>query len=181
VQSRIAPATLACMGVILDICRYLEATSISVGIRESTWTYPVIESVHVLSLTLFMGLLLLWDLRLLGVSLRGYPVSRVWKRLFPWIGVGAVLMIVSGVLLFWSDPVRFYGNVFFRVKFIGLVLALANALAFHFGIERRLPDWDTALVPPRAAKFAGGASLLLWTLIIVAGRFVAYNWFKPLA
>jgi len=168
------------MGVILDICRYLEATSISVGIRESTWTYPVIESVHVLSLTLFMGLLLLWDLRLLGVSMRGFAVSRIWARLFPWIGVGAVLMIVSGLLLFWSDPVRFYGNVFFRIKFIGLVLALLNALAFHFGIERRLPDWDTALAPPRAARFAGAASLFLWTLIIVAGRFVAYNWFKPL-
>ena len=168
------------MGVILDLCRYLQSTTLSVGIRESTWTYPVIESVHVLSLTLFMGLLLLWDLRLLGVTFRGFAVSRIWARLFPWIGAGAALMVVSGVLLFWSDPVRFYGNVFFRLKFIGLLLALLNALAFHFGIERRLPDWDTALVPPRAAKFAGGASLVLWTLIVVAGRFVAYNWFKPL-
>jgi hypothetical protein len=46
-------------------------------------TYPVIESVHVLGLTLFMGLLLLWDLRLLGITLRGFAVSRVWSRLFP--------------------------------------------------------------------------------------------------
>jgi len=168
------------MGVILEFCRFLEGTSISVGIRESTWTYPIVESVHVLSLTLFMGLLLLWDLRLLGITMRGFAVSRVWARLVPWIGLGAGLMVVSGVLLFWSDPVRFYGNVFFRIKFIGLVLALLNALAFHVGIERRLPEWDTALVPPRAAKLAGGASLLLWTLIVVAGRFVAYNWFKPL-
>ena len=168
------------MDVILECCRFLEGTAISVGIRESTWTYPIIESVHVLSLTLFMGLLLLWDLRLLGVTLRRFPVSRLWRRLIPWITTGAALMVVSGVLLFWSDPVRFYGNVFFRVKFIGLVLALLNALAFHFGIERRLPQWDTALVPPPAARFAGAASLLLWTLIVVAGRFVAYNWFKPL-
>ena len=100
--------------------------------------------------------------------MRGFAVSRIWTRLFPWIGVGAVLMVISGLLLFWSDPVRFYGNVFFRIKFVGLVLALLNALAFHFGIERRLPEWDTALVPPRAARFAGGVSLLLWTLIIVA-------------
>ena len=164
----------------LSFLQWLQATPLSTGIRESTWWYPVIESVHVLSLTLFMGLLLLWDLRLLGVTFRGFAVSRIWARLFPWIGAGAALMVVSGVLLFWSDPVRFYGNVFFRLKFIGLLLALLNALAFHFSIERRLPDWDTALVPPRAAKFAGGASLVLWTLIVVAGRFVAYNWFKPL-
>src|SRR4029453_8897244 len=114
------------MGVILECCRFLESTSISVGIRESIWTYPVIESVHVLGLTLFMGLLLLWDLRLLGVTLRGFAVSRVWRRLFPWIATGAALMVVSAILLFWSDPVRFYGNIFFRIKFVGLVLALLN-------------------------------------------------------
>ena len=168
------------MGLILDFCRYLEITSVGVGIRESIWTYPVIESLHVLSLTIFMGLLLLWDLRLLGITLRRVPVSRVWKRLFPWIACGAVLMVISGVFLFWSDPVRFYGNIFFRVKFAGLLLALLNAMAFHFGIERRLVDWDTAPVTPRAAKFAGAASIVLWTLVITAGRFVAYNWFQPL-
>ena len=168
------------MGVILECCRFLESTSISVGIRESIWTYPVIESVHVLGLTLFMGLLLLWDLRLLGVTLRGFAVSRVWRRLFPWIATGAALMVVSGILLFWSDPVRFYGNIFFRIKTFGLVLALLNALAFHFGIEKQLVNWDTADVTPRAAKLAGGVSIFLWAVIIVCGRLVAYNWFTSL-
>ena len=168
------------MAFFLHFCQWLGTTPISATIRESTWWYPIIESVHVLGLTLFVGLLLLWDLRLLGVTLRRVAVSEVWARLIPWISLGAVIMVISGILLFTSDPVRFYGNVFFRIKAFGLFLALLNALAFHFGIERRLPDWDTALVPPRAARFAGGASLLLWTLIIVAGRFVAYNWFKPL-
>ncbi len=168
------------MSLILDLCRWLESTSVSVYIRESTWTYPIVESVHVLGLSLFMGLLLMWDLRLVGLTLRKIPVSRMWRGLFPWIGLGAVIMIVSGVLLFWSDPVRFYANVFFRVKVIGLVLALANAMAFHFGIERRIVDWDTATPPPRAARMAGALSIALWAGIIVVGRLVAYNWFKPL-
>jgi hypothetical protein len=168
------------MGVILEVCRYLEATSFSIAIRESTWLYPIVESIHVLSLTIFLGLLLLWDLRLVGVALRGVAVSRIWRRLFPWIAVGGALMMVSGVVLFWSDPVRFYGNVFFRVKFAGLLLALLNALAFHFGVERRLAEWDTAIVTPSAARLAGAASIVLWVFVVTAGRFVAYNWFKPL-
>ncbi len=165
---------------ILEACRWLENTSISVGIRESIWSYPIIESVHVLGLTIFMGLLLLWDFRLLGVTMRRVPVSETWRRLIPWITAGAVLMTISGGLLFWSDPVRFYGNVFFRIKVVGLVLAVVNAMAFHFGIERHLVDWDTAPRPPRAAKFAGAASVTLWTVIVVCGRFIAYNWFDPL-
>ena len=55
-----------------------------------------------------------------------------------------------------------------------------NALAFHFGIEKQLVNWDTADVTPRAAKLAGGVSIFLWAVIIVCGRLVAYNWFTSL-
>jgi hypothetical protein len=165
---------------ILQMCEWIANTSVSVGIRESIWTYPIIESVHVLGLTLFLGLLLLWDTRLLGFVLRRVPVSALWRQLSPWIAFGAIIITISGTLLFWSDPVKFYGNIFFRVKLVALVLAAANALAYHLGIERRLVEWDTAS-PPRAAKIAGATSIAVWMVVVVVGRLIAYNWFPPLA
>ena len=168
------------MATLLSLFQWLGDTPFSIGIRESTWIYPVIESVHVLSLCVFVGLLLLWDLRLVGVTLRRVAVSEVWAWLIPWITFGAVLMVISGVLLFVSDPVKFYGNIFFRLKALGLFLALINALAFHLGVERRLPEWDTAAVTPRGARVAGALSIALWAVIVVTGRLVAYNWFPPL-
>lgn len=165
---------------ILQICEWIGNTSMSVGIRESTWTYPIIESVHVLGLTLFLGLLLLWDTRLLGFVLRRVPVSALWRQLFPWIAFGAIVITISGTLLFWSDPVKFYGNIFFRVKVLALLLAAANAAAYHLGIERRLVEWDTAATP-RAAKIAGATSIAIWAIVVVVGRLIAYNWFPPLA
>ena len=164
---------------ILQICEWIANTSVSVGIRESIWTYPIIESVHVLGLTLFLGLLLLWDTRLLGLVLRRVPVSSLWRQLFPWIAFGATIITISGTLLFWSDPVKFYGNVFFRIKLLALALAAANALAYHLGIERKLVEWDTAATP-RAAKIAGATSIAVWTVVVVVGRLIAYNWFAPL-
>jgi hypothetical protein len=169
------------MATLLSVFQWLGDTPVSLGIRESTWTYPVIESIHVLGLCVFAGLLLLWDLRLLGITFRRVAVTEVWARLIPWITAGAALMVVSGLLLFSSDPVRFYGNIFFRLKAAGLLLALLNALAFHFGIERRIVEWDTASVTPRAARLAGAISIGLWAVIVVTGRFVAYNWFAPIA
>ena len=165
---------------ILQICEWIGNTSMSVGIRESIWTYPIIESVHVLGLTLFLGLLLLWDTRLLGLVLRRVPVSALWRQLFPWIAFGASLVTISGSLLFWSDPVKFYGDIFFRIKVLALVLAAANALAYHLGIERRLVEWDTAATP-RAAKIAGATSIAVWAVVVIVGRLIAYNWFPPLA
>jgi uncharacterized protein DUF6644 len=164
---------------ILQICEWIANTSVSVGIRESIWTYPIIESVHVLGLTLFLGLLLLWDTRLLGLVLRRVPVSSLWRQLFPWIAFGATIITISGTLLFWSDPVKFYGNVFFRINLLALALAAANALAYHLGIERKLVEWDTAATP-RAAKIAGATSIAVWTVVVVVGRLIAYNWFAPL-
>jgi hypothetical protein len=164
---------------ILQICEWIANTSMSVHIRESIWTYPIIESVHVLGLTLFLGLLLLWDTRLLGIVLRRVPVSALWRQLFPWIAFGAIIITISGSLLFWSDPVKFYGNVFFRIKVLALLLAAANAAAYHLGIERRLVEWDTAATP-RAAKIAGATSIAVWAIVVVVGRLIAYNWFTPL-
>jgi hypothetical protein len=168
------------MSWILHFCQWLQDTWISVAIRESIWSYPIIESIHVLSLCIFLGLLLVWDCRLLGFVMPRVPVSAIWRQLIPWIAFGAVLMMGSGVLLFWSDPVRFYGNIFFRVKTFALVLAVLNAAAFHLGIEKQIAQWDAAPVPPRAARIAGGVSLGLWVLIVISGRLVAYNWFDPL-
>lgn len=165
----------------LSFCQWLAAQPWSVGIHESIWIYPIIESVHVLSLCLFLGFALLWDLRLVGVTLRDVPVSDVSARLFPWMIAGFFLMVVSGVLLFSSDPVRFYGNIFFRIKAVALVLAGLNAFMFHNSrAGRTIMDWDLATVTPAAARRAGVISLVLWAVIVVTGRFIAYNWFDPL-
>src|SRR4051812_13942479 len=169
------------MSQILSFCEWLATTPLSVGIHESTWSYPIIESVHVLALCLFMGFALLWDLRLINVTLRRVPVSEVQARVMPWTTVGFVLMAISGVLLFISDPVRFYGNIFFRIKVFLLIFAGVNAFLFHRGAGSRLIDWDSSPISPTGAKLAGFISIFFWAVIVVCGRLIAYNWFKPLA
>ena len=166
--------------MILRFCQWLETTTVSQELAGSIWTYPVIESLHAVGVAVFLGLLLVWDLRLVGVLFGRVPVTEVWARLIPWIAAGAIFMMVTGVALFVAKPVYSWGHIFFRIKLVALFLALANAIAFHFGIERRVVDWDHAPMPPRAARAAGAASIALWAVIVVAGRLIGYNWFPPL-
>jgi hypothetical protein len=92
--------------------------------------------------------------------------------------VAFVQMVISGVLLFFAIPLRTYHNVFFRLKAVLLVAAALNAWVFHTGgMYRRLAEWDTAAVTPRAAKLVGAFSLALWVAIIFSGRMIAYTWF----
>lgn len=157
--------------------QWLEGTAGSVAIRESTLLYPFIETTHVLTLCLFLGMIALLDLRLLGVGLRGVPVSEVAGQLLPWALAGFVLMTISGGLLFYSGPVRASANIFFRIKMAMIALAGINAVLFHFTIYRHVADWDCDPIPPLRARLAGFGSLLLWSGVVICGRMQAYNWF----
>jgi len=163
--------------MLLSFFEWLENTGGSIAIRESIMFYPLVESAHVLTLCLFLGMIAMLDLRLLGVALRRVPVSEVTGRLLPWAAAGFVLMVISGVLLFYSGPVRAFQNIFFRVKMVMLVMAGLNAFVFHRGIYRNVAAWDGDSVAPVRAKLAGFLSLLLWAGVVVAGRMQAYNWF----
>jgi hypothetical protein len=162
---------------LLAFFSHLGDSTWSTGLHESRYAYDLIESVHVWTLCLFFGLAVLFDLRLLGWTMRSVPVSEVASRLLPWTVVGFISMVISGTLLFLAIPLRSYQNVFFRTKMVMLLLAGLNVWIFHSGVYRRVATWDVARVPPRAARVAGALSLALWVCIVLSGRMIAYNWF----
>ncbi len=161
----------------LSFCQWLEKTPGSIALHESLWMYPIVESVHVLTLCLFLGTVVMLDLRLIGVTMRGVPVSEMIAQLSPWTVAGFFVMVVSGALLFYAIPVRTYQNVFFRVKVLMLILAGLNAWFFHSTTYRTMAEWDLNPVPPKRARLSGFLSLILWAGIVAAGRMIAYNWF----
>lgn len=159
---------------LANFLRWLHDTGFSITLRESTWAEPIIETIHVLTLTLFLGFAVLLDLRLLGVCLRRRSVAVVLQQLNP-VLVGAFgVMVVSGALLFCGDPVAFYSTIFFRAKMVMLLVAGANVLVFNLTIGRKVNEWGLDSKLPRGAKVAAVLSLVLWVAIVAAGRAIAY-------
>jgi hypothetical protein len=149
----------------------------SVSIHESEIAYSIIESIHVWSLCLFFGLAVIFDLRLLGWTLRKVPVSEFSRRLLPWTIAGFVIMAISGTLLFYAIPLRSYQNIFFRFKMLLMLLAGLNVWIFHSRVYPKVATWDSDGTPPKPARIAGALSLALWIGVVVSGRMIAYNWF----
>jgi hypothetical protein len=87
------------------------------------------------------------------------------------------LAAITGVTLAYADPMRFYINIFFWLKMLLLVLAALNAMAFHYTTYYSVAAWDASPRTPVAAKLSGAISVVLWSLIIIAGRLIPYNWF----
>jgi hypothetical protein len=162
---------------LYEFARTVQEMPSSIALRESVWVYPIIETVHVLGLCLFVGTAWLWDLRLLGVTLRGVPVAQLSKQILPWTVAGFAVMVASGLGLVFSEPLRFYSNIFFRIK-VGLLIAAGlNAFIFHATVGRGREEWGSNPLAPFRARLAGALSLGLWAAVIISGRLIAYNWF----
>ena len=163
--------------MILNFLEWLGNTSGSISLLESLYVWPLLESAHVLSLGLFVGTVVMNDLRLLGWTMQSIPVSEITRRLLPWTRMGFTVMVITGLLIFYSNPVRYYQNIFFRVKVLLLIVAGLNAFVFHRGVHQRVLEWPLETPPPHQARVAGAVSLVAWALIVVTGRMIAYNWF----
>jgi len=149
----------------------------SVDLHESQYAYSIIESVHVWTMAVFFGLVIVFDLRLLGWIMPKAPVSEFKNRILPWTIAAFVIMVITGTLLFFAIPLRSYQNIFFRTKMVLMVLAGLNVWFFHSRVYPKVMPWDADAIPPKAARVAGALSLVLWTGIVFSGRMIAYNWF----
>src|ERR1700681_597747 len=160
---------------LLAICQWIQDTPVGTALRESTYMFPIVEGSHLLGLGISVGTIMVSDLRLMGLILKKERASDVMGALLPWSISGFVFMMVTGVFLFWCEAAKCYNSTYFRLKVIFLFLAFLNILIFHTTSWLRMEEWDLDPVPPRGARMAGLFSLVLWSLVIAAGRTTAYN------
>ena len=131
---------------ILEVARWLQDTSLRLNLSQSTWAVPIIGAIHVLAIawfggTVFGGAVLVRDARL-----------RRFRR------IGLAILLLTGLLLFWSQPLRLYYSQFFRAKVLLLVLIAL-----------------VACLPSRFARLGFLVSLILWAGAILASRGIAYR------
>lgn len=163
--------------VLLDFAEWLGAKSWSSGLHESFYMYNWIETSHVLTLMLCLGMLAVIDFRMLGWILKDVPASKIAARLHKPMILGFTCMFVSGILLYGAIPIRTTQSLWFRIKMILLLAAGINAWLFNRHLARSHASWDLAPVPPTRTRVAAALSLALWAGIVVCGRFIAYDWF----
>ena len=155
---------------------WADALPSSIAIRESIYGWPYLLTAHAVSMALFAGLIVMMDLRLLGVGFRRIPLSQVQRQLFPWQMVAFGVSVATGLALLYAKPLVYYGRIFFWIKMALMFFAGVNSIAFHLGTYKTVAAWDTNLRPPMGARLAGGFGLALWAGVVVFGRLTSYNW-----
>ncbi len=154
------------------------AQSWSEALLGSLNFWNLLEGTHLIVLMLFAGTIMVVDLRLLGVTFRKTKVSVISDRVLPLTVFSFLFVVITGLALLFAKPIFYYHTIWFRVKMVFLALALLNIVVFHGRVQATQGSWDADEVPPTPARFSAAASLILWTLVILCGRFIPYNWYE---
>ncbi len=151
----------------------VENWPLSQVIAATNW-FPLIETLHVIAVTLMVGSLLWVDLRLLGVAHRPQPISQLNRELLPWIWAAFGVATVTGLAMFITRASSHIDNPAFQWKLALLALAGINMALFHRLIARRIDTWDTDHWPPGSVRLFGASSLLIWSGVMLAGRWIGH-------
>jgi hypothetical protein len=143
-------------------------------VRETPWVYPIIMATHLGCIALFGGMILMTDLRFLGVALTRTRVSAVVNGLRPWKRLGFVIIVACGLLLAGSEAEKYLSNPYFWTKMTLLLLVGVHALIFKPRVYDHPEKFDNLTVMPSNVKAAAAISLTLWLAIPTMGRMIAY-------
>jgi hypothetical protein len=156
---------------LFDWCQWLQISPLATAINESIWLFPLIEGSHILALPISVGMIVLFDLRLLGLV----TGSKVTNEFLRWSRFGFAVMLITGVFLFITQAGKAYGNPFFRTKLLLLLALGVNAAVYQLLFYPKMSQWDLTGKTPAGAKFCAGLSLIVWIGVIVCGRTMAYE------
>ena len=148
--------------------KWCDTTFLGHWVSGGTWEFPMIETIHILALTMLYGCIVMLSLRMMGVLMKGWTIANIAREVSPYLNTSIVIILVSGTLLYLSEAIKTFNNVAFWIK----VEMLFVALVFHFTVVRRVSKRDD--VPRGEGILVGGLSLVLWLGIGCAGRAIGF-------
>ena|SRR5437868_7323085 len=136
-------------------------------LNNNEWSFPLLECIHIAGFALSIGTIVLVDLRLLGLAMRTQASAVLAKTLAPWTLVGLAVMLITGPLIFSSDPNMYLRNISFKFKMV----ALLTAILYHYTLHR----WAVFRAPaPAIGKLVAVFSIALWVSVVAGGLFIAF-------
>ncbi len=158
----------------MSIAQSLENIPFLANFADSVLVYPIVLSIHLTDIALFGGMILMTNLRLLGLTFNSVSITQMVTTLRPWKRLGGTVQIGTGLLLAASEATKYAPNPYFWTKMIILGLIGVHALIFCPTVYNNTEELDKSSVIPTNVKVAAILSLFLWTAMFTMGRLIAY-------
>ncbi len=159
---------------VVDFSLWLSETGPCIWLQEHFLAIPGFQTIHILSIAALFGSMLMLNLRVLGVAGGGHSMEEVYQRYQPWIWGGLAALIVTGIVLLVSEPVRNMVNPIFWIKMSALAVTIVVTLLFQSAVRGRLARWEAAQASLGGVRAGAVLLILLWCVVIFGGRWIAY-------
>jgi branched-subunit amino acid transport protein len=163
------------VATLTALSKWLAATSLSGTIQTTGWVIPTLQTIHILCVAVLFSSAVLVDLRMLGILQRDVPLPEVARRFLPAIWPILLVLLITGSLLIVGEPRRSLVNGTFYLKMALLAVAIVLTSALQWSLASTPGFWDRDMGRRIAGGFAAVASILVWTGILFAGRWIAYT------
>ena len=155
----------------------LRTTPLGAWVRHSQWAWPVLESLHFIGMSVLIGTIGLFDLRLLGFA-RRIPMAAL-HRLVPLGVAGFLINAATGICFLAGTPDQYFINPAFQAKVLFFLVAGLNVAAFYLLMFRRVRGVGPGEQAPLFARIIGGVSICCWVGVMTAGRLLTF--YRPMA
>jgi hypothetical protein len=156
---------------LLPFFEWLESSLLGQAAKSYGGVYAMFQSLHLFSMALLGGSVLLTDLRIMGVLFRDTPSKVITDSAHKWFKVGLALILGSGIFMVSGVAIKCYHNSFFWYK----MAALATGIAFVFAVKRPLLSRDHESLNPWVLKSVAVASILVWFTVAATGRWIGFS------
>jgi hypothetical protein len=161
--------------VLLPLFEWMEDLAVFAG---SVYLGPALNIIHLMGMVVFVGAILIVDLRLLGAGLRRQPAAAVARDAQPWLVGGLIVLVLTGVPATMATATQQYVNSIFWTK----MYLLSFGLLFTFTVRRRVAFAAEGRVPAAARKAVGLVSICIWLAVAALARLImmipgnAFEW-----
>jgi hypothetical protein len=160
--------------MILEFCKWLGQTQLSITIQSVSWVVPTVQTIHILCVAIFVTYSAMLDLRLLGVAGKSRSIARMTRDAMPWIWNALKVLATTGTILIIAEPARELTNAAFWLKMSLLAVGVALTFLVQRGIGRNEDYWESTVSKRWMARTLATVSILLWISIVSAGRWIGY-------
>ncbi len=157
-----------------EFALWVSATPLSAAVDSSWWIAEVVQTLHILTLAAVFGSVLMVNLRIAQLAGCGRSLEQTLARYAPWIWWGLLVLLATGFILIVGEPARELLNPCFWIKMVLVVFAALVALWFQGSVRRRAEQWELTPHATVAIRAGAAAVIVLWCVIMVLGRWIAY-------
>lgn len=153
---------------------WIQKSWLSNVITNHFWTVPTIQTIHIMAIATTFGSVLMINLRLVQLAGRDRTIAQTVRRFLPWIWWGLLTLLITGIGMVFSDPVRNLTNPVFWLKMILVLTAATISLWFQGSVGRNAARWEAMAGGLIFIRTGALAVTGLWLLIMLCGRWIAY-------